>query len=328
MANPKSWNLWHGCHKYSEGCDNCYMFYLDSLRGVSEKSAEITRTKDAFKPLAKDSKGAYKVPSGFELSINMTSDTFLEEADEWRQDMWDVIRKRPDVIFYILTKRVGRILECLPDDWGDGYENVSLNISIENQKRFDERWPIFESIPAKHKGFNLGPLLGPVDITPALSSGQIEEVHVSGEGFGGTRPCMHEWIADLSRQCETYKVNIIVFSVGSVYIKNGFRYETGSLRMQTKWAHKTGLSRFYGRPHYNLYSPYDGHLLSDDELIVPVYNKNKCMECPAKPSCSGCTECGSCKDVVLVDADGNPVERKPAAEEDCRTRSTSLDDFR
>ena len=23
MADLKSWNLWHGCRKYSEGCGNC-----------------------------------------------------------------------------------------------------------------------------------------------------------------------------------------------------------------------------------------------------------------------------------------------------------------
>lgn len=26
-------NLWHGYRKYSEGCDHCYMYYLDSERG-------------------------------------------------------------------------------------------------------------------------------------------------------------------------------------------------------------------------------------------------------------------------------------------------------
>ena len=26
------WNPWHGCKKYSEGCEHCYMYYLDSQR--------------------------------------------------------------------------------------------------------------------------------------------------------------------------------------------------------------------------------------------------------------------------------------------------------
>lgn len=150
MADLKSWNLWHGCRKYSEGCANCYMFVLDKAHKVPEASTAIVRTKMFNKPLETNRKGYYKIPSGYTLRINMTSDTFLEEADAWRDEMWDIIRKRPDVIFYILTKRVPRIAECLPADWGDGWENVDLNMTCENQRAFDERWPIFRDIPAKH----------------------------------------------------------------------------------------------------------------------------------------------------------------------------------
>ena len=45
--------------------------------------------------------------------------------------------------FFILTKRAERLKECLPDNWGDGYENVILNVTCENQKRADERIPLF-----------------------------------------------------------------------------------------------------------------------------------------------------------------------------------------
>ncbi len=34
---------WHGCRKYSEGCQNCYMYYLDALRG--RDGSEVYRTK-------------------------------------------------------------------------------------------------------------------------------------------------------------------------------------------------------------------------------------------------------------------------------------------
>ena len=26
------WNPWHGCIKISEGCQHCYMYYLDRMR--------------------------------------------------------------------------------------------------------------------------------------------------------------------------------------------------------------------------------------------------------------------------------------------------------
>ena len=44
MADPKSWNPWHGCRRYSEGCKFCYMFVLDKAHHVSESSTEIVRT--------------------------------------------------------------------------------------------------------------------------------------------------------------------------------------------------------------------------------------------------------------------------------------------
>ena len=107
------------------------MFVLDKAHHVPESSTEIVRTKMFGKPLEMTRRGWYKtavstnrLPSGYTLRVNMTSDTFLEEADEWRTEMWHIIRQRPDgrlvlttVFFYILTKRVPRIMECLPEDW-------------------------------------------------------------------------------------------------------------------------------------------------------------------------------------------------------------------
>ena len=303
MADLKSWNLWHGCKKYSEGCENCYMYYLDEVRGVPERASVIQKTASFNKPLQKNRKGQYKIPSGYCLRINMTSDTFLEEADEWRSEMWSIIRRRPDVRFYILTKRVDRITDCLPDDWGDGYENVELNISVENQKRFDERWAVFKDIPAKHKGLNLAPLLGPIDIMPALASGQMDNICLGGEGFGGRRPCHYEWIKQISDDCEKYKVNFTLNSIGAVFIKDGKRYLIERQDIQGKQAFLSGLSHFYGNPPYKLYSPFDGHLLSEKELMKPMYHAGKCATCTTLPTCIGCVDCGNCKNVRLVDYD-------------------------
>lgn len=52
------------------------------------------------------------------LWVCMTSDFFLPEADPWRDDAWDMIRMRPDVIFFLLTKRPQRVSACLPGRLG------------------------------------------------------------------------------------------------------------------------------------------------------------------------------------------------------------------
>lgn len=48
------WNPWHGCKKYSEGCKNCYMYALDSIRGAKIPSDEIYKTNNFNYPISKD----------------------------------------------------------------------------------------------------------------------------------------------------------------------------------------------------------------------------------------------------------------------------------
>lgn len=124
----------------------------------------------------------------------MTSNFFLEEADEWRSEVWDMIKTRSDVNFWLLTKRAERIKQCLPDDWGEGWENVSLNITAENQRRADERLPLLLNIPAKHKGIMLAPFIGEISIEKYLASGQLESVLADGENYEGTRSLHYEWV--------------------------------------------------------------------------------------------------------------------------------------
>ena len=151
-----SWNPWHGCIKKSEGCEHCYMYFLDKQR--NKDGSLIFKTFDNS-PIKKDKNGNYKVKSGETVSVCMTSDFFLEEADSWRKEAWNIIKERSDVVFFLITKRPERILKCLPEDWNDGWENIFLNITTENQKRVDERIPILLDLPFKHKGLMVAPFL-------------------------------------------------------------------------------------------------------------------------------------------------------------------------
>lgn len=111
----KTWNPWHGCHKCSEGCQNCFVYVLDQRYG--RDTNKVLKNESSFKaPLAKDKNGNYKIKSGDFVRVCMTSDFFLEEADEWRCEAWKIIRQRPDVTFSLLTKRAERIKANLPED--------------------------------------------------------------------------------------------------------------------------------------------------------------------------------------------------------------------
>ena len=74
------WNPWHGCHKCSPGCMNCYVYYLDKIHG--READVVTRSKTAFYlPVKKTRQGGFKIPPGTELATCFTSDFFIEEAD-------------------------------------------------------------------------------------------------------------------------------------------------------------------------------------------------------------------------------------------------------
>lgn len=287
------WNPWHGCTKKSEGCQHCYMFYLDKIHDSKIASSIVYRTNNFNYPLQKDRRGEYKVKSGEQLRICMTSDFFVEEADEWRDEAWNIIRQRKDVSFFILTKRPERVLEHLPSDWDDGYENVIFNVTCENQVRADERIPILLSLPFKHKGIMCAPFIGEVKIDNYLDSGQIEQVIVGGENYDGARPCNYDWVKSLYEACKKRNITFCFMETGSVFIKDGKEYKIPSKDVQSKMAFKSGLN-FKGKTiEFKLYDDFFNEL-NKEELYKP-YFRDKCMECGSKIICNGCSKCGKCK---------------------------------
>ena len=65
------WSPWHGCHKKSPGCLNCYMFYLDKIHKNKRSSDEVYKTTNFNYPLQKNRNGEYKIKSGEQLRVCM-----------------------------------------------------------------------------------------------------------------------------------------------------------------------------------------------------------------------------------------------------------------
>jgi len=286
------WNPWHGCVKKSEGCENCYMFFLDKMRDMD--GSEIFKTKAGFNyPLQKDRQGRFKVQSGEMIRVCMTSDFFLEQADPWREDAWEIMRQRPDVVFFLLTKRPERVEKCLPDDWGEGWENIFFNVTAENQKRADERVPILLSLPFKHKGVMCAPYIGSVSLEKYLQSGQIEQVLCDGENYSGARPCRYEWVKSLSDECRAHNVTFVFCGTGRRFIKDGRLYSIEGNRLQTVQAFKSGLS-FKGKPIAFKLTDRFGAPIPEGELYKPHF-RQRCESCGMRLSCNGCSDCGRCE---------------------------------
>ena len=296
------WNTHHGCRKCSEGCRNCYMYALDAKRGVERASSEVYRlSRGLFDyPLKKNRHGEYKIRSGERIMVNMTSDTFIEEADEWREEMWSIIRQRSDVIFWLLTKRPERVYNNLPADWGDGYPNVMMNITCENQDMYNRRIKCFLDIPAKHKGLCIAPILSYIDISYALESKQIEEVSVGGENYDNPRICDYRWVKRISDICAEYRVNFCWYETGSRLLYNGNVYYLPTKQKQMSEAFFSGLNHKYYDIGYDLRYP-DGTEVPEENMYKKQYNMNHCIFCSNQMICNGCTLCGNCgNDIQLV----------------------------
>ena len=240
-----NWNPWHGCHKHSEGCKNCFVHVLDNRRGIDPTVIKKSETMFDY-PIQKCKNGTYKF-KGHYLQCCFTSDFFIEEADEWREEIWDMLRERKDVKFLIYTKRVERMKECLPADWGDGWDNILFVVTCENQVRTDERIPKFLNIPCKWRGIAVSPMLEEVDISWYLQTGAIDEVFVCGESYSKTpTPLNYNWVLFLKEQCEEYRVSFLFKETGDKLIKDGKIY-TIPFNKQQEQAEKAGLNKKFSK---------------------------------------------------------------------------------
>lgn len=220
-----TWNCWHGCTKLSAGCLNCYMYRRDALYGRDSTTA--AKTGAFYLPVKRNRQGLYKIPSGETVFTCFTSDFFLEEADEWRKEAWEMIRIRSDLSFFIVTKRPDRFYVNLPDDWGDGYDNVSISCTCESQYTADLRLPIFLELPIRHKSITHEPMLQKINIRRYLREygSVIESVSCGGESGPDARPCDYAWVLDTMLQCVEYDVSFFFHQTGANFIKAGKAYQ-------------------------------------------------------------------------------------------------------
>lgn len=250
------WNPWHGCTKISQGCKYCYVYRQDEMYG-SEISSSVVRKTGAFNlPIKRKRDKSYKIPSGKVVFTCFTSDFLLKDADEWRPECWNMIRERKDCYFYFFTKRIDRFLECIPEDWGDGYDNVLVGSTIENQAMADYRLPIFKSVPIKHKSLTIAPLLESIDISQYLDE-TIEEVSVGGESGVNARPCNYDWILDLRRQCVEKNIPFRFHQTGAYFLKDGKMYRIHR-KYQLSQAHKAKINFRIGDYFMPETANYDG----------------------------------------------------------------------
>lgn len=221
-----TWNPWHGCIKISPGCKLCYMYTEKKMYG--QDPTKVVRSKTKFHDPLKWKESAMVFTCSW-------SDFFIEQADEWRPEAWEIIRQTPHLKYQILTKRPERIASHLPADWGKGYPNVWLGVSAENQQYADERIPKLLAVPATIRFVSAEPLLGPLDLLnylcfecrdPKENSGwherpMLDWVIVGGESGRGARPMQIRWAEQIADQCKSSGTAFFMKQFGSKPESNG-----------------------------------------------------------------------------------------------------------
>ena len=203
-----SWNLWEGCSRVSPGC----------LRCLAENASDHPWGRLTWGPdgnrrqIASTWSDPHKwhrdvIETGVRARVCCSSlaDIFDEHPSiepMWRHHLWKTIRETPCLDWLLITKRPENFKEFLPDDWGHGYPNACLIVSVENQDFAAQRIPVLLETPASRRALTVEPMIGPVHLSPWID--QLDWVIVGGESLTGARPMNPNWVREIRDLCHVH----------------------------------------------------------------------------------------------------------------------------
>lgn len=202
-------NPWMGCFKVSQGCKFCYADIMTSGRmgldvfGYDTSKRKKTGPQTWKKPVKWNRESRFARLAGDRVArvfCASLADVFEDAPgpNEWRVELWELIRQTPYLDWQILTKRPENIARMLPDAWGAGWKHVWLGTSIESN-RVADRSPILTSVPAFNHFISYEPAIGPGDEIPLED---IEWCIVGGESGPKRREMDLQWAIDMRERCE------------------------------------------------------------------------------------------------------------------------------
>lgn len=217
-----TFNPWWGCAKISPGCANCYAEAFDKRTGGDHWGAgKAPRTMSASNwnnPIKWNREAQQTGVRRRVFCGSMCDWAAVEGPASERARLWETIHRTPMLDWQLLTKRADRIAGLLPDDWGEGYANVWLGVSVEDRAHGVPRIDVLRKIPAAVRFLSCEPLLG--DLGPVDLSG-IGWVIVGGESGPKARPMSPEWVAGIQIQCHQQSVPFFFKQWGGRVDKGG-----------------------------------------------------------------------------------------------------------
>lgn len=169
-----TFNPWVGCTKVSPACDHCYAESWAKRAGSPELwTGQRRRTKEAnWQKAIKWNREAARLGIRYRVFCASLADVFDNQVPtRWRDDLWHWIELTPHLDWLLLTKRPQNIAKFLPDPrtgvkpWDDGWPNVWLGTTAENQTELNRRAPHLARVPAAVRFLSCEPLLDELDLT-------------------------------------------------------------------------------------------------------------------------------------------------------------------
>lgn len=202
-----TFNPWWGCAKVSPGCAHCYAEAFDRRTGGDNWGAGKTPRVMVPRYWSQPIKWQREAEqTGIRRRVfcgSMCDWAAVEGPASERSRLWEVIRQTPMLDWQLLTKRADRIAELLPSDWGAGYPNVWLGVSVENREHGVPRIDLLRKIPAAVRFLSCEPLLGDLG---ELDLEGIGWVIVGGESGSNARTMSVLWVLDIKDQCDRHGV--------------------------------------------------------------------------------------------------------------------------
>lgn len=262
-----TFNPWTGCTNISPGCDNCYAEAWSKRSGhVKWGNSPRKRTTEQYwkaPTIWNGRSDLFEAAHGRRQRVFCASlaDVFDNQAEPmWRRDLFALIRATPRLDWQLLTKRPQNIRKMLPEDWGtDGYSNVWLGFTAEDQDRYDQRCRFIDQVPAAVWFVSYEPAIGPLRLRP--DKPVPDWLIIGGESGHGARPMQADWARNIIADCREMGV--------APFFKQWGSYSNNPLVSEEGWsANEAQSADAYGKGGGKV----DGHLVREFPLsqIPPV----------------------------------------------------------
>lgn len=210
-------NLWTGCCKVHEGCDNCYAEVLshrwgNDVWGIDKPRKEVKSAFDnlkKFQTLAKQAGEYHRVFVGSMMDIFERSQHMINSKGEEVSLTTQVVRSEflnaiaaghyPNLIFLLLTKRPSNINKMIPDTWKfDAPVNVMFGTSCSTQKNLDTLLPQLQQVNG-YRFLSIEPQIEKIILPENI---KVDWIIQGGESGHHKRPFKLDWAYSMKEQCK------------------------------------------------------------------------------------------------------------------------------